>query len=302
LGGRQDDELDETLTIDKLPSGATDIDLTSAYNYSTKPLPALFTDIMQLGGYEFEKELAKGTKISPKEENAVGDIVERELTKGPFKGKLNLHSKDVRYIRTLGSYLIQKVNRKKIKYKFFIVDKKDFNALAFPGGRIYIFQGVLDKLKNEAQLAALMAHEIKHIDLRHTITMYQIVSRMPVAGGFVNFMLSQIQHPFQGRVEADADRRGLELAYSSGYSPFQPVELWREIADRSRPTTKNKGGLLEFVIKKAVEEAVNVLDTHPTGSKRYILLQNHTVKLLKKYPRNAHYVGRWNFENRISMR
>ena len=300
----KDNQLDSSLKNNDLPKNITDTETKEQYNYLPLPMPALFTDIMQLGGYSFQQELAKSTKISIEEENRLGDKIEYALANGQYKGKLNKNKKLSAYINKLGRFLANKAKRRGINYKFFVVENDSFNACAYPGGRIYVNTGLLKRLTNEAQLASVLAHEIKHVDLRHTIVLYQIVTKMPgkqSIAGFLLYMAQLAKHPYQGRVEADADRRGLELIYSCGYSPFQVVELWKKIAGAGREKSKKNNNLFEVMLNQAVHEAENVLNTHPAGKKRYIMLQNHTIKLLNKYPKGKYYIGKWNFKTQIPM-
>ena len=301
----KDNSIDEHLGIDKVLTSSTDIETSRDYHYTKLQVPLLFTDLMQLGGYSMQKQIVDATKISIEQENMIGQKIENALLNGIYKGKVNNDKKTSEYLNDLGQFLAKKVIRKGINYKFYLLDDDQFNALAYPGGRIFIFTGLLKHISNEAELAAILAHEIKHIDLRHTIALYQIA--MKIQGGddpsdFILFLESLAQHPYSGRIEADADRRGLELAYSCGYSPFQIVEFWRRLAGgtekKSTNTSKNP---FEQIIDQAGKELINILDSHPDAKTRYILLQNHTIQLLQKYPTEIFYIGKWNFSHRIPM-
>jgi len=292
----------DNLLVDSISTSAFDCDYVSDYNYKPLQLPGLFTDIMQLGGYSIQQQLAEATKISIEKENHIGDLIEQELANGIFKGRINNDRKTALYLQQLGQFLAKKVNRKGINYKFFLLDDNKFNALSFPGGRIYIFTGLLKYISNEAELATIIAHEIKHVDLRHTIALYQIAMKIQgtdTPSDFILFMEKIAQHPYSGAIEADADRKGLELAYSYGYSPFQIVEFWRKLAGKK--SNEKISNQLEFILVQATKELNNVISTHPDEKKRYMLLQNHTIELLQKYHRTKFYVGRWNFMNKIPM-
>ena len=67
------------------------------------------------------------------------------------------------------------------------------NAFAVPGGGVYFFTGILNTITNEAQLAGIIAHEVKHVDLRHCIALFQVLSRLPEAAqNPITFSVAQI--------------------------------------------------------------------------------------------------------------
>ena len=63
----------------------------------------------------------------------------------------------------MGKKLVNVSHRKGVDYRFYILNSKHINAMAVPGGYIYITKGMLEKLDNEAQLAAVLGHEIAHV-------------------------------------------------------------------------------------------------------------------------------------------
>ena len=302
----KDDAIAKHLVVETIPSSATDVETAADYHYKKLQVPVLFTDLMQLGGYSMQKQLTEATTISIEKENEIGDKIEDALLKGAYKGKVNNDKTTAEYLDQLGKFLAKKVIRKGIKYKFYLLDDDHFNALSYPGGKIFIFTGLLKNLSNEAELAAILAHEIKHVDLRHTMALYQIAMKIQGVDNdpsqFIIFLESLAQHPYSGRIEADADRRGLELSYSCGYSPFQIVEFWRKLAGKNKKQKSEKPkNSFEAIINQAEKELSNILSSHPGGKTRYILLQNHTIKLLQKYPAERFYIGKWNFDHKIPM-
>src|SRR5262245_61915986 len=71
------------------------------------------------------------------------------------------------YIDALGKRLASKAPGEKYPYQFKIVDDKNINAFALPGGFVYVNRGTIEAADNEAQLAGVIAHEIGHVALRH---------------------------------------------------------------------------------------------------------------------------------------
>src|SRR5581483_5519868 len=71
------------------------------------------------------------------------------------------------YIRNIGAKLSAKAPGEKFPYQFKVVETKEVNAFALPGGFLYVNRGLIEAAQNEAELAGVMAHEISHAALRH---------------------------------------------------------------------------------------------------------------------------------------
>src|SRR5204862_1340526 len=72
------------------------------------------------------------------------------------------------YIANLGAQLAARApNENKFPFTFKVVDEKEINAFALPGGPVYVNRGAIEAADNEAQIAGVMGHEISHVLLRH---------------------------------------------------------------------------------------------------------------------------------------
>ncbi|MBI4845681.1 MAG: M48 family metalloprotease [Candidatus Omnitrophica bacterium] len=77
-------------------------------------------------------------------------------------------------VNAVGQKLAEVCGRKEINYFFKVLDEKEINAFALPGGYVYIFRGLWDKIeKNDSLIAAVLSHEIAHITTRHSIKRLQ---------------------------------------------------------------------------------------------------------------------------------
>jgi predicted Zn-dependent protease len=72
------------------------------------------------------------------------------------------------YVLRLGQKLARYAPGEKFPYNFRVIQNKEINAFALPGGPVYIHSAILTAAANEAQLAGVVAHEISHIALRHS--------------------------------------------------------------------------------------------------------------------------------------
>ena len=69
----------------------------------------------------------------------------------------------------IGKKLLQHGTRPDLAYSFKVLNTPDVNALACPGGFIYVYKGLLDYMTSDDELAAVLGHEIGHIEKRHTV-------------------------------------------------------------------------------------------------------------------------------------
>ena len=76
------------------------------------------------------------------------------------------------YVNNIGQKLAANTERTDVQYKFFVLDDEMVNAFALPGGYIYVTRGLMAYAGNEAQLAAVLAHEIGHVTGRHSAERY----------------------------------------------------------------------------------------------------------------------------------
>jgi len=74
-----------------------------------------------------------------------------------------------RYVQGLGQKLVAQAPGYRWPYNFHVVNVADINAFALPGGSIFVNLGTIQAADDEAQLAAVMAHEISHVVLQHSI-------------------------------------------------------------------------------------------------------------------------------------
>jgi Zn-dependent protease with chaperone function len=155
-----------------------------------------------------------------------------------------------RYISALGQRLAAQAPGEKFPYQFRVVDVREVNAFALPGGFLYVNRGTIEAARNEAELAGVMAHEISHAALRHGTNQ---VSKQYVAqkglgiavailgrednsglsdaiGSMGGLGLNLVFLRFGRTAEKQADLTGAEIMTAAGYDPramasfFQTLE------------------------------------------------------------------------------
>lgn len=144
------------------------------------------------------------------------------------------------YLTKLGHRLIEHLNTRGVDYpwEFHCVNDKAVNAFALPGGFVFINRGAIEAADNEAQLAAVMAHELAHVALRHgtnqaTKAQYAQLGAgiLGAAGSFVGgvagaaaagagqFTFGSVLLHYSRGAETQADVIGTQVLYDSGYDP-----------------------------------------------------------------------------------
>jgi predicted Zn-dependent protease len=124
--------------------------------------------------------------------------------------------------------------RNNIQYHFGILDSEIVSAFALPGGYIFVTRGALANMKNESELAGVLAHEVAHVDGRHLerevrnkkATHWAVeegTAKVPAASelkNIANDLVANALTASYGRdKEAEADKKGLDLAIAAGYDP-----------------------------------------------------------------------------------
>ena len=92
-----------------------------------------------------------------------------------------------RYVDRIGTRLARQSHRPHLPWTFTVVDESAVNAFALPGGFIYVTRGILPFLRNEAELAGVLGHEVGHVDGKHSVDQYskQLLTEGALAGASV---------------------------------------------------------------------------------------------------------------------
>lgn len=200
------------------------------------------------------------------------------------------------YVTRLGTRLVPRWmtdlsndDPSKVHFRFYVVVDSTFNAAAYPDGTVIVHTGLLKMMQNEAQLAAVLGHEIGHVTYEHgrerfeqertrrnigtalgTVSqMTGVRVAMPVVRvGDVQVDMSQVARLGMGVLsnvysrdrENEADRVGLFYMVQAGYDPREAPAIWRRLAEATKP--KN-------IADRATAQARNFLfSSHPESSAR----------------------------------
>jgi len=151
------------------------------------------------------------------------------------------------YVAALGQKLVSKApNSNNFPFTFKVVNEKDINALALPGGPVYVNRGAIEAADNEAQIAGVMGHEIAHVVLRHGTNQASkgdlLGSLAGAVGGLFGGRTGQVAAAGGGLAanitllrysrdaESQADLMGTQILYDLGYAPRAMAEFFDKLA------------------------------------------------------------------------
>ncbi len=181
------------------------------------------------------------TLVSSAQEIAIGEqqyAPARQTQGGDYTADRSL----VAYVRGVGQKLVVHSPRPNLPYEFAVLNNPVPNAWALPGGKIAINRGLLVQLESEAQLAAVLGHEIVHAAARHGAKSMEraILARGAVEAVSLATQGSEIgnsavqgaalaaqltQQKYGREAELESDRYGMEIMAKAGYDPDAAVEL-----------------------------------------------------------------------------
>lgn len=171
------------------------------------------------------------TRLPDDEEVRIGNGLAREST-----GDRELSPQDreiAAYVACIGERLGAQAHRR-LPYRFHYIPQKWFiNAYALPGGHVYLGAGLLKLMDTEDELAAVLGHEIEHIDHYHCADRAQteaILRHIPL-GEVVGIPVEVFQAGYSKDEELEADREGAQLAVKAGYSPRGAVRMFEQFEE-----------------------------------------------------------------------
>ena len=189
------------------------------------------------------------------------------------------------YVESVGRRLVAAIppefSHPEFRYSFQVVNARDINAFALPGGPMYVNRGMIEAARSEGEMAGVMAHEISHVALRHATAQatetqkYQIGSVLgQIAGAVIGGPLggvvgagSQIGFgaaalKYSRKYETQADILGAQIMARAGYDP-------RDLANMFRTIEQQGGG----------RSGPEWLSSHPNPGNRYERINQEAAML-----------------------
>ena len=190
-------------------------------------------------------------------------------------------------VQRVGKKLVNHSHRPELDYHFTIVDSAQVNAFALPGGYIYITRGMLAYLNSEAELAAVLGHEIGHVTARHSVRQQSTSTVTGILGAVLaastgiqgadsltNIAGTAIVRGYGREHELEADRLGAEYLARSGYDPEAMLKVVSILKNQES---------FEVAVAKQEGRQPNVyhglFSTHPDNDARF----REVIDAAKKY-------------------
>jgi Zn-dependent protease with chaperone function len=184
----------------------------------------------------------------------------------------------------LASSIPQRFQHPEFDYYFKIVNARDINAFALPGGPMYVNRGMIEAARNEGEMAGVMAHELSHVALRHGTAQASKAQKYGTAAGILGILGAVIGGPagaaaqiagqgvgvyflkFSREYETEADILGAQIMARAGYDPRDLANMFKTLEQQSR------GGGGGF------------LSDHPSPSNRYARINQEAASLRIENP------------------
>jgi beta-barrel assembly-enhancing protease len=187
-----------------------------------------------------------------------------------------------RYVNLVGTAVASNSKRATIPYQFAVLDSPVQNAFAVPGGIIFVSRALVATLDNEAELAAVLAHEVGHVSAKHALKTIQRTQLLQGAGtvaaasvggdkgkqyaaAITGLQSALFDKGLDQTMEFEADLAAMETCYRTGYDPSGMIRVLEKL-QKLEATSKDKKG--------------SWFSTHPPLSERIARLKAQ----LKKYP------------------
>jgi len=189
----------------------------------------------------------------------------------------------VRVLRRVASKILATVDDSKEpwEYSFDVIDAKDVNAFALPGGPTFFFTGLLNRMKTEDELAAVLAHELTHVRREHWAYQYADSQKRSLglslilifaranrtAADITSLANSLFDLKFSRQHESQADDQGMDMMVSAGYNPQGMVDVFTMLRDTA------KGG-----------RPPEFLSSHPDDKNRISHIKERADGLKRTFP------------------
>lgn len=206
------------------------------------------------------------TFVSEEEEVEIGEEVFFHMIQesgGQYVDNAELHD----YVNEVGHKLAKLSDRPNLPYEFVIVNDDSLNAWALPGGKIAINKGLLKMMDNEAELAAVLAHEITHAAARHSAERWERSTVRPATDALLlifnpthSFFLASemsgdaLESKYSRDAEFEADKYGIEYMARAGYD----VSAAKTVHEKLAAAADKEGKTF----------ADTLLDSHPNDTDR----------------------------------
>jgi beta-barrel assembly-enhancing protease len=178
--------------------------------------------------------------------------------------------------------------------RIYVMRNPDFNAAMAPNGMMIVNSGFLARVRNEAQMAAVLGHECGHYMRLHSVRGWRdmkaksaVMAFITVAGAGVsgatgsswydlanaiNSGLLASMFSFSREMESEADAFGIKLMRESGYAPHEASSVWSQLIEERKAAAAARK-------KRYRDNSVSAFSTHPPSSERMFQLKAYAMEM-----------------------
>ena len=155
-----------------------------------------------------------------------------------------------RYLNVLGDSIARIADSRNLDWQFSIVDSKDVNAFAVPGGFIYMNRGLIERATNMSQVAGVLGHEIGHVTMRHSIQQMQKaqganigvtavcvltnICNSQATSAAINIGANAAFATFSRQDEDEADKEGVKYLITARIDPAGIPEMFQILLEERK--------------------------------------------------------------------
>lgn len=251
---------------------------------------------------DFRQRVNQGEELFSAEDDIKAEIVFGRVLAARILGKHSFYENDklMAYVNKIGKGLAQFANRPEIEFRFAVLDTDIVNAFAAPGGYIFITKGALSKMEDEAELAAVLSHEIAHVTERHIVKELNIKGTdvSPVSGfaqvlgggtGALKAVFTQVvdqaaeilfDKGLKKQDEFDSDRVATMIITTAGYDPTALKRYLIKISGAEKETKGMTGTHPSFA--ERIKNVDDILAENQLTEKKQAIVKgrfNENVKI-----------------------
>src|SRR5216110_1837078 len=224
-------------------------------------------------GYSVQDDIQAGQQAAAEAERQLPILNDREVTD---------------YVNRVGFRLVDAIpeeyQHREFRYSFKVVNQREINAFALPGGPMYVDRGMIEAARNEGEMAGVMAHELSHVALRHGTAQATKAQKYGLLAGILGIGGQILGGPigtaaqlgaqgvgvyflkFSREYETEADILGAQIMARANYDPVDLANMFRTI---ERVSGGSGGGFLS---------------DHPSPQNRYARIQQEAQYLRVSNP------------------
>jgi predicted Zn-dependent protease len=223
--------------------------------------------------------------MSEQQEQSIGAAEHQQIIKE--YGGVYDHPGIQAYVNEIGQKLARQSDRPDVQYHFTVLDSPIVNAFALPGGYVYVTRGTLVLANSEAELAAVLGHEIGHVAARHQASRYSqgvltqlgasVLSAaigMPAASQAIGLGTNLYMSSYSRDQESEADILGVRYLDRTGYDRMAMSDFLRDMQLHQSTEAQVKG---------KQEKKADFFSSHPDTVGRVVTSRAEA----QKYPPNA---------------